>query len=220
LITQTKRGVVGYWDQIWQDHRRRQAWHHPHPVVRQTEPLFRKYGVHRILDLGAGVGRHSIFLSESGYSVIALDASTKGLTFIDTYARSRGRPIHPLQSGLDHLSFQSGSMDAVLCWDTLYHGIPEEVDQRLQEIGRILKPSGILQATMLSKDNGLYGKGDRIAPHTYVLGDNRDKAHPHFYCSRRELMELLKGYRILDIGHVDYGSYADAYHWLFLALKK
>lgn len=220
MITTTKANAVGYWDQVWKDHGRRQAWHYPHPVVRRTEPLLRKNGVRIVLDLGAGIGRHSIYLSDLGYSVIALDGSYNGLAFIDAHARQRGISIYPLQSGIDHLSFQSGSIDAVLCWDTLYHGEPDEVVQRLLEIRRVLRPKGILQATMLSKENGLYGKGDRIAPHTYVLENTRDKAHAHFYCSRRELMELLKGYRLLDMGHVDYGSYTDAYHWLFVAQRQ
>jgi hypothetical protein len=65
----------------------------------------------------------------------------------------------------------------------------------------------------------LYGKGERIAANTYVSDGVSDKAHPHFYCDDVELKHLLAGYRILVLEHEDYGSYPQAYHWLFAARK-
>jgi hypothetical protein len=83
----------------------------------------------------------------------------------------------------------------------------------------VLKSDGLLLATMLSKDNGMYGKGKRVAAHTYVSDGVSDKAHPHFYCDKTELKHLLAGYRLLKLEHEDYGSYPQAYHWLFVARK-
>lgn len=192
---------------------------HPHPFICQNEVLLRQDGVGKILDLGAGIGRHSIYLAAKGYSVCALDGSTSGLRVVREQAHRHGLQIDILQSGLDHLPYKNHSVDAVVCWDTLYHGLPEDITGRLTEIRRVLRPNGLLLATMLSKDNGLYGKGECIAAHTYVSDGVSDKAHPHFYCDNAELKHLLAGYRILVLEHEDYGSYPQAYHWLLAARK-
>jgi SAM-dependent methyltransferase len=219
LTSSDKRNAVGYWDQIWQDGTRRSGWMQPHPFIRQNETLLRRDGVGTILDLGAGIGRHSIYLAARGYTVCALDGSASGLRVIREQARRRGLRIELQKSSLDHLPYKNQSMDATVCWDTLYHGLPEEITGRIKELGRVLKTGGLLLASMLSKDNGLYGKGERIAAHTYVSEGVGDKAHPHFYCDNAELKHLLADYRILVMDHKDYGSYPRAYHWLFAARK-
>jgi SAM-dependent methyltransferase len=214
-----KRNTVGYWDQIWQDDTRRSGWMQPHPFICRNEILLRNEGVGRILDLGAGIGRHSIYLAARGYTVCALDGSASGLRVIREQARRHSLRIELLQSGLDHLPHQNQSVGAAICWDTLYHGLPGQIAGRIKEIGRVLKPGGLLLASMLSKNNGLYGKGERIAASTYVSDGVSDKAHPHFYSDDAELKHLLAGYRILVLEHEDYGSYPQAYHWLFAAHK-
>jgi SAM-dependent methyltransferase len=215
-----KRNAVGYWERIWQDGARRRNWLQPHPFICQNEMLLRRDGAGRILDLGAGIGRHSIYLAVKGYAVCALDGSASGLREIRKQARRHGLRIDFQQAGLDHLPYIDQAADAVVCWDTLYHGLPWDIAGRFKEIHRVMKPGGLLLATMLSKDNGLYRKGRRITAHTYVSDGVGDKAHPHFYCDNEQLIHLLAGYRILSLEHADYGTYPHAYHWLLVARKR
>jgi hypothetical protein len=51
----------------------------------------------------------------------------------------------------------------------VYHGLPANIARRFEEIKRVLKPGGLPLASMLSKANGMYHKGTRIAPHTSDL---------------------------------------------------
>ena len=108
------------------------------------------------------------------------------------------------------------SCDYVLAWNVIYHGDRDVVRQCLGEIRRVLKPGGIYQGTMLSKRNGRFGKGKEVAPNTFVIHDESDKAHPHFYCDAAELVGLFQGFELqslLDLPHQKPGSY----HWHLVA---
>jgi tellurite methyltransferase len=212
--------VVAYWDGVWQDEDYRRQWWEPHPFVEKTAAfLLHRKGL-RILDLGCGIGRHSLFLARSGQRVVALDGSFGGVAVLREQNRKENLSIACQQGNFDHLPCRTGSLDGVVCWDALYHGLPENMDRRLGEIDRVLKPGGFFQATFLSKENRLYRKGRRVAPGTWILENNRDKDHPHFYCSRDELLSLLSALDVLAIEHEDYGSYPEAFHWLVAARKK
>ncbi len=50
----------------------------PENSVVEAVPWMQANGVRRVLDLGCGVGRHSIFLALNGFTVYALDASANG----------------------------------------------------------------------------------------------------------------------------------------------
>jgi hypothetical protein len=58
--------------------------------------------------------------------------------------------------------------------------------------------------------------GEEIAPNTFVIANDGDKDHPHFYCNARELLELYDGFELLSLTdklHEKPGSW----HWHLLA---
>nr|WP_298689631.1 class I SAM-dependent methyltransferase [uncultured Dongia sp.] len=114
------------------------------------------------------------------------------------------------------LPLPDASCDYVLAWNVIYHGDRDVVRQCLDEIRRVLKPGGIYQGTMLSKRNGRYGKGEEVAPNTFVIHEESDKAHAHFYCNAAELVDLYQGFELqslIDRPHQKPGSY----HWHLVA---
>ena len=54
----------------------------PSPWVRRFAPLIRRKG--RVLDVAAGNGRHTIFLRQLGYAVVAVDRDIAALTSLPT----------------------------------------------------------------------------------------------------------------------------------------
>jgi hypothetical protein len=87
-------------------------------------------------------------------------------------------------------------------------------------LGRVLRPGGLLQITMLSKRNALYGKGAAVAPDTFVADtDDEEKRHPHYYCDAVGLLGLLDAFEplyLLDREQTKPGSY----HWVVLAERR
>jgi 2-polyprenyl-3-methyl-5-hydroxy-6-metoxy-1,4-benzoquinol methylase len=103
-----------------------------------------------ILDVGCGVGAHSIRLARRGFRVIGCDFADAVLEVGRSRARQSGLEdrVTFLQKDILELSFPSESFEYVLCWGVLMH-IPD-VERALTQLARVLKPGGVL---ILSEGN-------------------------------------------------------------------
>ncbi len=206
------------WNRIWMNEEDRAGWTRPEQDVIDIVPLLRSRGVRDVLDLGCGIGRHSLFLASQKFEVCSLDASAAGLEIARSSAVNAGLAIECCLSRMTELPFRACSFDYILAWNVIYHGDPNVVQRSLNEIFRILRPGGIFQGTMLSKQNVLYQKGCMVAKDTFVLAGIDEKDHPHFYCNANELTKLLTGFDIFLIRHTEHTG-PGSYHWHFSAEK-
>jgi SAM-dependent methyltransferase len=165
----------------------------------------------RILDLGAGVGRHAIWLAQQGFIVTALDAAAEGLAEID-----KVRGIETIQAGMTDLPLPDGCFDHVLSWNVIYHGNEDVILRTIAEIRRVLTPGGTYLGTMLSKRRLPHelasAPGTEISRNTWTFDAGGDKRHPHYFCSAAELLALFSGFEtrwLEDREHEKTGSY----HW-------
>lgn len=168
----------------------------------------------KILDLGAGVGRHALWLAHEGFAATALDAAPEGLAAIDQEGG-----VETVQGRMDDLPFEDCSFDHVLSWNVIYHGDEDVLTRSISEIRRVLKPGGTFIGTMLSKRRLAFERakapGREISRNTWVFesaNPDSDKKHPHYFCSGTELLELFAGFEIQwleDREHEKPGSY----HW-------
>jgi tellurite methyltransferase len=204
------------WEERWADADRRQDWLTPEKPVVDAVPLMQERGVRTALDIGCGVGRHAIYLAEQGFQVTAIDASPAGLDVARQAADDAGVEIAFHEADFASLPFADASFDFVLAWNVIYHGDGEVVRQALDEIRRVVRPDRLFQGTMISKRHNRYGDGQEIRPNTFVVDDDDEKAHAHFYCNDRELIGLLTGFQLLrleDRQQRDPGTW----HWEFVA---
>lgn len=200
-----------HWNDQWTDLDADSKWRKPEDdVIRWAATL--APGA-RILDLGAGVGRHALWLAAQGFDVTALDAAPEGLAEI-----ARQGSVTTQQGRMDSLPFETGTFDHVLSWNVIYHGDEDVLLRTIGEIRRVLKPGGSYLGTMLSKRRLPHelakAEGREISRNTWVFDDggDGDKAHPHYYCSAAELLALFSGFevtRLEDREHEKPGSY----HW-------
>jgi len=206
------------WDQRWTNADGRADWLAPEPEVVQALELLKARGARRVLDLGCGVGRHARLLADASLEVHAADASASGLA----YAREQdtGGAIRFARSDFTALPFAPATFDFALAWNVIYHGDRTIVARALAELARVLRPGGLLQITMLSKRNALFGKGAAVAADTFVADtDDEEKRHPHYYCDAAGLVALLDAFEplyLLDREQTKPGSY----HWVALAERR
>lgn len=205
------------WDERWKSGEGREEWLNPDPLVLHWAQARRLQGAQTALDLGCGVGRHSLALARLGYVTTAIDASLAGLEYSRRAAEEEGLAIIFERGDMTDLPFPDASFDYVLSLNVIYHGDAQVVREALQEIRRVLKPGGVFQGTMLSKRNARYGEGREIAPNIFIKDDaDGDKDHPHFYCNARELVDLFEGFEILALeDHEQKG--AGTWHWYVVA---
>lgn len=166
----------------------------------------------RVLDLGAGVGRHALWLADRGFEVTALDAASEGLAEI-----ARKGDVRAIEARMGSLPFDDHAFDHVLSWNVIYHGDEDVVLRTIAEIRRVLKPKGTYLGTMLSArrlpNETANAPGREISRNTWVFDvPEGDKMHPHYFCRGADLLALFSGFEVLglyDTEHEKPGSF----HW-------
>lgn len=108
----------------------------------------------RVLDIGGGPGRYSLWLADLGYRVTLADLSPDLLSIATQRANEAGVSLDDIvQADARKLStFANESFDAALCLGPLYHLLAEN-DRRsaASELFRVLKPGGVVFAAFLNR---------------------------------------------------------------------
>lgn len=100
-----------------------------------------------LVDLGSAVGRNVTLLSELlGCKLHVVDIlSKKGSSWLETGAsESEGKIDSETLSSERDLSYSSGSIDGVLCWDVMDYLGNDSAVRLADELSRILKPGGVI----------------------------------------------------------------------------
>lgn len=133
----------------------RLAYHLPEFEVTKRYMLqyFTKPG--KVLDIGGGPGRYSIFLAQQGHEVTLVDLSGKHIRQAINKAAEAGvhldSSIHGDALRLHEYLYKKEQYDAVLLMGPLYHLLKEEERiLALKEAMRALKPGGLLFAAFIS----------------------------------------------------------------------
>lgn len=180
-------------------------------------------GMKDVLDLGCGLGRHSVLFAGSGFSVCALDISPEAVEETGKAAASKGLDIKCSEGDMLKLPYGDQSFDCVLGWNSVSHTDTEGVRKTLSEIGRVLRPSGECYLTLGSKDTwGWKQDWPKVDENTKLrMEPGPEYMVPHFYADREMLEELFGDFEIIGITHVeDWGTNNRGIHYHVHARKR
>jgi SAM-dependent methyltransferase len=110
----------------------------------------------RILDLGGGPGRYTIWLAERGYQVVLADLSPELLAIARTQIAAAGvsqQVEAVVEADACNLGrWADASFDAVLCVGPFYH-LPDPADRAraAQELARVLRLGGIAAVALMPR---------------------------------------------------------------------
>ena len=90
----------------------------------------------KIIDVGSGPGRDGLLLKEVGKDVVCIDASQAMVQL------SRERGLESILAEFDQLPFENELFDGAWSYTALLHVPKKSINTPLQEINRVLKPSG------------------------------------------------------------------------------
>jgi len=172
--------------------------------ARYAAEVFTKENKKRILELGAGQGRDTLFFAQNGFDVCALDYSESGLKGILRKAQASG--VAKLVSAIRHdvrnpLPFDDETFDA--CYSHMLYCMAlttAELEFLSEEIGRVLKPGGINIYTARHTNDPDYRTGIHRGEDMYEVGGFT----VHFF-SREKVAHLAKGYEIVSVDEFEEG---------------
>jgi SAM-dependent methyltransferase len=99
-----------------------------------------------ILDVGCGRGELVLHCAMRGAQALGIDYASSALEFAQEITRKLDNKIKEkvgfIKSDARFLPFQDGIFDVVFMIDVVEHLTPDELDQSLQEIRRVLKDDG------------------------------------------------------------------------------
>lgn len=174
----------------------------PHPEIEEVAKLFSKERVRRVLDLGSGSGRHTVYLAIKGFDVYGLDSSYTGFAYTIRVLGEAGLTAHLTVHDMQSLPYSDSYFDAVISIQVIHHNKLENIVNTVKEITRVLKEGGLIWITMPVSKNEPSKRQKEIEPGTFVPLDGREKGLPHHYFRLEEIHKLFAGFSIIKL-HVD-----------------
>lgn len=178
----------------------------PSDPARKALDLFKTEDVTKLLELGGGQGRDTIFFAENGLYVSVLDYAESGVKFIARKAHALGLShlIIPIRHDVrDPLPFDDASFDA--CYSHMLYCMAlstPELKGLSQEVWRVLKPRGLNIYTVRHTGDPQYGTGISRGEDMY---ESSGGFIVHFF-SREKVEHLAKGFDILSIDEFEEGT--------------
>ncbi|NLY67933.1 MAG: class I SAM-dependent methyltransferase [Tissierellia bacterium] len=170
------------------------------PFFLDAVQLFKKKGYRKVLDIGCGYGKHSLYLAENGFDVTSIDPNVKVLEWLKEYIEKKSiNNISVMRGDINRLSLEDSSFDAVICTSVLHHQCLKQIQNSISEIQRVLRQGGSFLFDVLSIEDDYFGYGQEIELNTFVGSREGEEDIPHHYTDIEELKRLLEGFSKVNI---------------------
>ena len=168
--------------------------------------LFQEQNIENIVELGAGLGRDTLFFAKNSIHVEALDYSKTSIEIITDKSKRLKFTDFVKTKIFDvrkKLPYEDNSIEG--CFSHMLYCMALsnfDLENLNNEICRILKPGGINIYTVRHTDDGDYKNGIHVGEDLY----ENDGFIIHFF-SKDKVNQLSKGFRILDIEKFEEGKF-------------
>jgi SAM-dependent methyltransferase len=204
------------WEEIWKTKEGRARWLKPDPFIVSLVPRFKEYGINKVLDLGFGIGRHTIFFAKNGFNVYGIDPSKSGYEFAKKWSEQEKVEFKLELGEMSQIPFDNDFFDLIIAWNVVYHGTVDNIRKTIDEIIRCLKLDGYLLCTLISTKHEKFGRGVEIERNTFVIVEDEEKSDPHHYFDLEEIHILIGMFNLLKCEDLVQFSERD-FHWHILA---
>lgn len=181
------------------------CWSEPSEDVYYYLARWKKKDFKKFLDLGCGIGRHSILFAENGFDTYSLDLSQDGINFLNKKTKELGLNIKTVVGDINKLPYKNNTFDCILAYHVISHTDTEGIKIIISEIKRVLKKGGEFFVTLCSKNSPSYKNKNypKIDENTIVKTEEPEKGVPHFYFDLNSVKELFKEFDIIRLRHIE-----------------
>jgi ubiquinone/menaquinone biosynthesis C-methylase UbiE len=144
-----------------------------HPLVRPLYGFLRECNESSmekiVLDCGAG-GRFPplALFYQWGYKTYGIDISDGEIQLAQKFCQENNITLNILKGDIRHIPFNDESMSFVYSINTVFHLSKADTAAALQEMERVLKPSGLLFVNFTSVDDVAFGDGQKVGTGEYI----------------------------------------------------
>ncbi len=168
--------------------------------------LFQEKNIKNIIELGAGLGRDTLYFAKNNINIKALDYSKASIESIKKKSKKFNLTNFIDAKTFDirkKLPFENNSVDG--CFSHMLYCMAlsnSDIENLNNEICRILKPGGINIYTVRNTHDGDYKNGIHIGEDLY----ENDGFIVHFF-SKDKINQLSQGFKVLDIEKFEEGKF-------------
>lgn len=156
----------------------------------------------RVLDLGCGSGRHSLYCAQKGIETHAVDISDNGLNMLrkESEKDSLFELLKITKSNMSELPFPNEYFDVIVCVNAINHGYRKDVESYFREATRVLGSGGyffLIRVPMEFLEEVKTDKTKELEKGTFIEINMPDHDIPHHFLTDEELKLLLKDYKLI-----------------------
>lgn len=180
----------------------------------------------RVLDMGCGLGRHSLLFADNGFDVTAMDISEDALTFLEKAASEQGLKISCVSANMESMPFPDNSFDCIFAMHSAGHTDTDGMNRIMNEVKRILKPRGAILMTLGSKETWTYADSGhpKLDANTVIKTDGPEQGVPHFFVDKDDIEKLFSDFELVTVRHIDdcysEGQWKNQKHYFIEATRK
>jgi SAM-dependent methyltransferase len=180
--------------------------------------LFKEKGIEKILDLGCGSGRHTVYFAKKGFDVYGIDVAPVGLKITRDWLKKENlRANLKLGSFFKKLPYKDNFFGAVIAVQAISHGRIENIRKLIKEIERVLKPNGLIFIAFTQRsgvknwrvgsihkerfigDDGIsifYERRKILGPRTQVPIEGTEKGLIHYIFDKNAIKKEFRDFKI------------------------
>ena len=178
----------------------------PSLSAKKALKLFQEKKINKIVEIGAGLGRDTIFFAKNSIHTTALDYSASGIKAINQKTNKENLSNYITTKLFDvreKLPFEDNSIES--CYSHMLYCMAlttSDLEKLNNEILRILKPDGINIYTVRHTNDGDFQKGIHRGEDLY----ENDGFIVHYF-SEKKINSLLNGFRNISLEKFEEGTF-------------
>jgi SAM-dependent methyltransferase len=213
------------WDKYWKTEDDLDYWEKPDQIVLDLIEQYDNEKYNKVLDLGCGIGRHVFPFLKASYIVTAVDNSEQALKKINKKKDKFDLDINTVKGDYLNKTFPDNSFDIIISINVIYHGEKEDFKAAIKNCKDYLKNEGIFLFTCPTRDDGKYGNGKEIVPHTFLSLNSVHPGDAHYFASKEDILNSLNDMEIIYIKKEEYywdnnGKKEFSSYWQVLSKNK